>query len=111
MPISRKPPTSLLIRSLLSLVVTLAVASCAFVVFVTQMALRARRRPVVSGVETLVGADGEMLDDAARTGWASIRGETWQVTTDARVARGQKVRVVAVDGVSLRVAPATVQSS
>ena len=93
-----------------TLVVTLAVASCAFIVVVTQMALRARRRPLVSGVQTLIGADGEMLDDAARTGWASIRGETWQVTTDARVARGQKVRVVAVEGVSLRVAPATIQS-
>ena len=40
-----------------------------------------------------------MLDDATDTGWASIRGETWQVTTAAHVARGQKVRVVAVDGV------------
>jgi membrane-bound serine protease (ClpP class) len=70
------------------------------------MAVRARRRPIVSGVESLVGADGEMLDDATDTGWANINGETWQVKTDARVTRGQKVRVVAVDGVRLRVAPA-----
>ena len=52
-----------------------------------------------------VGADGEMLDDATDTGWASIRGETWQVKTAARVARGEKVRVVAIDGTSPRVAP------
>ena len=35
-----------------------------------------------------------------------MRGETWQVKTAARVVRGQKVRVVAVDGVLPRVAPA-----
>jgi membrane-bound serine protease (ClpP class) len=69
------------------------------------MAVRARRRPIVSGVATLLGADGEMLDDATDTGWASIRGETWQVKTAARVARGEKVRVVAIDGMSPRVAP------
>jgi membrane-bound serine protease (ClpP class) len=88
-----------------TLIATLAVITAGFVVTVAQMAVRARRRPVVSGVSSLVGADGEMLDDATDTGWANIRGETWQVKTAARVSRGQKVRVVGVDGVSLRVAP------
>jgi membrane-bound serine protease (ClpP class) len=88
-----------------TLIATLAVITAGFVVTVAQMAVRARRRPVVSGVSSLVGADGEMLDDAPDTGWANIRGETWQVKTAARVSRGQKVRVVGVDGVSLRVAP------
>jgi membrane-bound serine protease (ClpP class) len=88
-----------------TLIGALAVVTVVFVVGVAQMAVRARRRPVVSGVASLVGADGEMLDDATDTGWANIRGETWQVKTAAHVARGQKVRVVAVDGVALRVAP------
>ena len=63
------------------------------------------RVSVVSGVTALVGTDGEMLEDAAESGWANIQGETWQVLTTSRVARGQKVRVVAVDGTRLRVAP------
>jgi membrane-bound serine protease (ClpP class) len=88
-----------------TLIAVLTLVTIGFIVFVAQMAVRARRRPIVSGVASLVGAEGEMLDDATDTGWASIRGETWQVTTAARVARGQKVRVVAVDGVALRVAP------
>ena len=89
-----------------TLIVSLAIATAVFVFVVVRMAIRARSRPIVSGVISLVGADGEMLDDATDTGWASIRGETWQVKTDGRVARGQKVRVVAVDGVLPRVAPA-----
>ena len=88
-----------------TLIAVLAAVTVAFVFTVAQMAVRARRRPVVSGVASLVGADGEMLDDATDTGWASIRGETWQVKTAAHVTRGDKVRVVAIDGVSPRVAP------
>ncbi len=80
------------------LVVFLAITTAAFVFIVVQMALRARRAPIVSGIQSLVGADGEMLEDATDTGWASIRGETWKVKTAGRVARGQKIRVVAVDG-------------
>ena len=88
-----------------SLIAVLAVVSVVFVVVVAQMALRARKRPVVSGVTALVGSDGEMLEDATDSGWANIQGETWQVMTTSQVARGQKVRVVAVDGTRLRVAP------
>ena len=90
-----------------TLIASLAIATAVFVFVVVRMAIRARQRPVVSGVTSLVGADGEMLDDATGTGWANIRGETWQVKTNGRVTRGQKVRVVAVDGVIPRVAPAS----
>jgi membrane-bound serine protease (ClpP class) len=89
-----------------SLIVILALVTLAFVLVVVRMALRARRAPIVSGVASLVGADGEMVDDAMGTGWATIRGETWQVATDARLVRGQKIRVVGMDGVMPRVAAA-----
>ena len=89
----------------LTLIGVLALVTVAFVIVVVRMAVRARRAPIVSGVGSLVGADGEMLDDATETGWASIRGETWQVSTASRLARGQKIRVVGIDGVLPRVAP------
>ena len=60
----------------------------------------------MSGVQSLVGADGEMLEDATETGWANIRGETWQVHTGDRLLRGQKIRVVSVDGLLPRVSAA-----
>jgi membrane-bound serine protease (ClpP class) len=88
------------------LIATLAVVTLGFILIVGRMALRARRAPIVSGVQSLVGADGEMLEDSGETGWANIRGETWKVTTAQRLSRGQKIRVVAVDGTLPRVAPA-----
>jgi membrane-bound serine protease (ClpP class) len=88
------------------LIVTVAIVTLGFVLIVGRMALRARHAPLVSGVQSLVGAAGEMLDDSEETGWANIRGETWQVRTPGRLTRGQKIRVVAVDGMLPRVAPA-----
>ncbi len=91
----------------LSLIVVLALVSAAFVIIVVRLAVRARRAPIASGVTMLVGAEGEMVDDTgeAATGWATIRGETWQVRAGGHLARGQKIRVVAMDGMLPRVAP------
>ncbi|HEY2819275.1 MAG TPA: nodulation protein NfeD [Casimicrobiaceae bacterium] len=88
-----------------TLIVTLAVITIGLILVVGRMVLRARRIPLVSGVQALVGADGEMVEDASDTGWANIRGETWKVRTAAPLARGQRVRVIAVDGMLPRVAP------
>jgi membrane-bound serine protease (ClpP class) len=88
------------------LVAFLAVLTAAFLFAVVRMALRARRAPMVSGLTTMVGADGEMLEDSGETGWANIRGETWKVRTVGHLARGQKIRVVDVDGMLLRVCAA-----
>jgi len=89
-----------------SVVAFLAVVTAAFVFVVARMALKARRAPLVSGLTTLVGADGEMLDDCEGTGWASIRGETWKVRSARHLARGQRIRVVAVEGTVPRVSAA-----
>jgi membrane-bound serine protease (ClpP class) len=91
----------------LSLVIVLALASAAFVITVVRMAVRARRAPLVSGVGSLVGAQGEVVE-AAGDGdatWATLRGETWQVASAARLAPGRKVKVVAMDGMRPRVEP------
>ena len=55
-----------------------------------------RRRPEV-GVEALVGADGEMTDP----GWVSVRGELWRARSDAPLEPGDRVRVRAVEGLTL----------
>ena len=80
------------------LVAFLAVVTAVVLFAVVRMALRAHRAPIVSGLPTMVGADGEMLEVSGETGWATIRGETWQVRTTGHIARGQRIRVVDVDG-------------
>jgi membrane-bound serine protease (ClpP class) len=54
----------------------------------------------------MIGADGEMLEDSGEIGWANIRGETWKVRTASRLMRGQKIRVIDVEGAVPRVSAA-----
>ncbi|MDI9239620.1 nodulation protein NfeD [Lysobacter sp. LF1] len=69
------------------------------------LAARARRRPVVTGVEELVGNLAVATRDFAGRGQVRIRGEEWQAQSDRPVHRGESVRVLAIDGLVLRVVP------
>jgi len=89
----------------LSFTVTLALASAAIVFAIVAMAARARKRPVVSGSEDLVGAQGVVLDDLQTQGWARVRGENWRIVSRVPLARGQKVRITGIDGLTLSVEP------
>ena len=80
-----------------------AAASAAFVFFVFAGAIKNRRRPVVTGREHLIGAQAEALEDFEGEGWARVQGETWRVRSAAKVRRGQRLRVQAIDGLILTV--------
>ena len=89
----------------LSLVAFLAVLSVAFMVLVGSLALKARRRPVVTGREALVGSVGEVLEVSAAGAWARVHGELWQVASREPLAPGAHIRVTGVDGLTLNVTP------
>jgi len=91
----------------LALIAALAIVTGIFIFFVVAVALRARRRPIVTGSEELIGSAGEMLDDAQTEGWARIHSESWRVYSALPLKRGQRVRVTARNGLVLTVAPVT----
>ena len=80
--------------------------SAGFLLVVLNFALRARRRPVVSGREQMLGETGEVLADTDGGVFARIHGEVWKVRANAPLGRGQMVRVVGIDGLVLAVEPA-----
>jgi membrane-bound serine protease (ClpP class) len=88
------------------LVLGIGIASGLAFMGVVWLAARARRRPVTTGAAELVGHVATALDDFHGRGRVHIRGETWQAESAEPVARGQPVRVLAMDGLVLRVAPA-----
>jgi membrane-bound serine protease (ClpP class) len=92
-----------------SLVLGVAAASAAFIFFAVGMMLKARRRPVVSGREELIGSTGELLEDCEREAWARIHGETWRVRCKSALKSGQRVRVTAMDGLLLEVVPDSIE--
>ena len=76
-----------------------------FVFLVGGVALKARRRPIVTGHEELIGSIGVALEDVEREGWARIRSEQWRVQSPVPLKRGQGVRVTARNGLVLTVTP------
>ncbi|HSN40340.1 MAG TPA: nodulation protein NfeD [Burkholderiales bacterium] len=89
----------------LSFSVTLGLASAAIVFAIVAMAAKARRRPVVSGREDIIGARGVVLDDMQNDGWARVHGENWHVVSRMPLVRGQMIRVTRIDGLTLSVEP------
>lgn len=82
-----------------------AATSAGFFMFVVGMMIRSHRRPVVSGMEELVGAEGEALEDFDGVGRVRVHSESWRARTEQPLRRGDRVRVVSAKGLSLVVQP------
>jgi membrane-bound serine protease (ClpP class) len=86
------------------LIVGIGAASSLVFMTAIWLAARARRRPVVTGVEELVGHLAVAEHDFHGRGHVRIRGEIWQAESTTPARRGQSLRVLALDGLVLRVA-------
>ncbi len=89
----------------ISVIITFSLISALVFIVVIGMAIKARRRPVVSGMEQLVGADATALLDFDRRGTVSIHSETWRAVSNAPVRKGQRVKVAGIQGLTLLVEP------
>jgi len=92
----------------IGVVLALAATTALFVFAVSGIALKARKRPVVSGGEAMLGSIGVMLESDGGSGWARVHGERWRVQatgTGGLPGAGERVRVVMRDGLTLTVEP------
>ncbi|SJZ67083.1 NfeD family protein [Novilysobacter spongiicola] len=87
------------------LLVGISLASGLAFMGVVWVAARARRRPVTTGVDELLDEPAVALDDFTGAGRVRTRGEVWQAYSNVPVARGDILKVRAVDGLVLHVAP------
>ncbi len=90
----------------ISVIVTFAAISVLVFIFVIGMALKARHRPVVSGMEELLGGKAVVLEDFEGKGAVLIHSERWNAISDMPLHKGQKVKVKAIKGLILQVEPA-----
>ncbi|MCZ7562126.1 MAG: hypothetical protein M5U30_20590 [Burkholderiaceae bacterium] len=78
--------------------------SLAFSLLVLRMLWSARRRPVQTGERGMLGEHATVIEWNDGRGRVLAAGERWQAIGDAPLAPGQRVRIVSVDGLVLRVA-------
>ncbi len=87
------------------LIVVFAGLSAAFFMLLIAMLVKARRRPVVTGREALLGSMGEVIEAHGLEGRVRLHGESWAARGRRPLQPGQRVRVLDVEGLTLVVEP------
>jgi membrane-bound serine protease (ClpP class) len=77
--------------------------TAAFFLLVVAMLLRSRNRPVVTGKEALTGAQGETVAWDGEEGRVLVQGEVWRARAASPLSVGARVKVIARDGLVLKV--------
>ena len=72
---------------------------------IVSFAVRARRRPVVSGVEGLAREYAEAIEDFEHQGMVRAHGELWSAVSTEPVRAGQRLRIRKVEGLVIQVEP------
>ena len=90
----------------LAVVVAATIVTGVLFLLVIGMLLRSRKRPVVTGKEALLGAEGEAVDWQKEEGSVRVLGEIWRARSARPLAPGTRVKVVNREGLVLFVEPA-----
>jgi len=67
------------------------------------LVFKAYRRKPITGVEGLIGLEGIAYTDIYDEGMVFIRGEYWQAFSEEYIKKGEKIKVVSVSGLKIRV--------
>ena len=87
-------------------------ATAGLFMFVVAAGVRALGRPPFTGAEGLVGRTGTVRERLGPEGQVMVSGELWRAVVDGEpLEPGAQVRVMAVDGLTLRVAKAAQAAS
>jgi membrane-bound serine protease (ClpP class) len=90
-------------RISLSVIIPAVLVSAGFFMFALTKAIQARLTKPTTGMEGLVGEIGVASTAIAPEGKISIHGEFWNAMSDQNVEKGEKVQVVSVKDLKLKV--------
>ncbi len=85
----------------LTLIFSMALVGGLLVFAILAVAIKARRAPVVTGREELIGDIGEARTDVGEHGTVWVHSESWNARSAQPVNAGDKVRVLDMDGLTL----------
>jgi membrane-bound serine protease (ClpP class) len=92
-------------RVSMHLVITVALVAGALFAATVLLAVRQRKRPIVSGREEMIGAAAEALESFSTNGAVRAHGEIWSARATQPVTQGQRLRIRNIDGLILEVEP------
>lgn len=81
----------------LSVIIAAVTVTTLFFLFIIGAGLRAQRAKPATGIETMVGETGEVLDILNPSGNIMVHGEIWQAeSVEGQIGKGEKIRIIAV---------------
>ncbi|MGH2568960.1 MAG: NfeD family protein, partial [Bacteroidota bacterium] len=87
-----------------SLILSSVALTLVFFMVVIGFGLRAQMRKPTTGQEGLVGGTGEAITVLNPAGQVRVHGEIWNATsTSGKITKGEKVKVVSLENLTLRV--------
>ncbi|MEW5008856.1 MAG: nodulation protein NfeD [Cycloclasticus sp.] len=89
----------------LGLIAGFAVSSSIFFSLAFGLVFKARRQPIVSGQEQMIGAVCEVIDTFKHRGRVRIHGEVWNARSQTPMQQGEKATVFAINGLILDIGP------
>ena len=90
-------------RVSMSVIIPAVLVSAAFFIFAVTKAVHARLKQPTTGMEGLIGEVGIASTPIAPEGKISIHGEFWNVMSDQAVDKGEKVQVIGIANLKLKV--------
>jgi membrane-bound serine protease (ClpP class) len=91
------------LRVRLSTAVGITLPFAVITVFLMRLVILAHRNKSMSGQEGLLTETGIALTDIDGEGKIRVHGEIWQANSETPISAGEQVKVLAVDGMKLRV--------
>ncbi len=91
------------IRISWGVIVPAVLVTVLFFVFAIGMGVRAQRRQPTTGPEGIIGEIGEAISAINPSGQVRVHGEIWNASATEEISAGSKIKVVAIENLTLRV--------
>ncbi|GBE05032.1 MAG TPA: nodulation protein NfeD [Nitrospirae bacterium] len=90
-------------RVSLLVILPAVVLTALFFSIIVALAVKAYRRRPATGMEGMVGMEGEAISDIHEKGQVFVHGEIWSAKSDVFIKSGEKIIVEKVDGLKLKI--------
>lgn len=87
----------------LSLILTVVLFTAAFFIFAFSLAFKTYRTKVTTGKQGLVGETGFAYTNISPEGTVKVHGEIWKAESEDSIKKGDKIEVITVDHLVLKV--------
>ena len=91
--------------SSIPLIISFTLVSIVFFIFSIKLFLSSRSVKVVTGMEEMIGSTAEVIESKERTYLIRCHSEMWSATSEDTLIVGQKVQVIELSGLILKVKP------